>query len=175
MKQKLHIFFRRVSSANQDLITQIAFDQPYRELCDKEQIVEVNEDATSVNKLSIAQRPKIMDIIQLIKEDKVEKVYAYDRTRLFRDYYEAQEFCHTCIEHNVEIIFTSSSNGHMGFTGDIFIEGLLNLFGDIEGKNIARRTLEARRKYPPSKFGYVKTEQKKYQKAEETEPALVQF
>ena len=175
MKQKLHIFFRRVSSANQDLITQIEFDRPYMELCDKEQIVEVNEDATSANKLSVAQRPKIMDIIQLIKEDKVEKVYAYDRTRLFRDYYEAQEFCHTCIEHNVEIIFTSSSNGHMGFTGDVFIEGLLNLFGDIEGKNIARRTLEARRKYPPKKFGYIKTEQKKYQKAEKTEAALVQF
>lgn len=175
MKQKLHIFFRRVSSANQDLKTQIEFDRPYMELCDKEQIVEVNEDATSANKLSVAQRPKIMDIIQLIKEDKVEKIYAYDRTRLFRDYYEAQEFCHTCIEHNVEIVFTSSSNGHMGFTGDIFIEGLLNLFGDIEGKNIARRTVEARRKYPSKKYGYVKTERKKYQKAAETESVLIQF
>ena len=175
MKQKLHIFFRRVSSANQDLATQIEFDRPYRELCNEEQIVEVNEDDTSANKLSVAQRPKIMDIIQLIKEDKVEKVYAYDRTRLFRDYYEGQEFCHTCIEHDVEIIFTSSSNGHMGFTGDFFIEGLLNLFGDIEGKNIARRTIEARRKYPSKKYGYVKTKQKKYQKATEIESSLVQF
>ena len=175
MKQKLHIFFRRVSSANQDLATQIEFDRPYRELCNKEQIVEVNEDDTSANKLSVAQRPKITEIINLIKEDKVEKVYAYERTRLFRDYYEAQEFCHTCIEHNVEIIYTSSSNGHMGFTGDIFIEGLLNLFGDIEGKNIARRTVEARRKYPPKKYGYVKTKQKTYQKAAKTEPSLTQF
>lgn len=175
MNQKLHIFFRRVSSANQDLATQIEFDRPYREQCDKQQIVEVNEDDTSANKLSVTQRPKIMDIIQLIKEDKVEKVYAYDRTRLFRDYYEGQEFCHTCIEHNVEIIFTSSSNGHMGFTGDFFIEGLLNLFGDIEGKNIARRTVEARRKYPPKKYGYIKTKQKKYEKAAKTESSLVEF
>ncbi|MGG3272575.1 recombinase family protein [Priestia aryabhattai] len=175
MKQKLRIFFRRVSSANQDLTTQIEFDRIYREQCDKEHIVEVNENDTSANKLSIAQRPEMMKIIQLIKEGRVEKLYAYDRTRLFRDYYEAQAFYHTCIEHNVEIIFTSSSNGHIGFTGDIFMEGLLNLFGDIEGKNIARRTREARRKYPSRKFGYIKTEQKTYQKAPEIESALVQF
>ncbi len=175
MNQKLHIFLRRVSSANQDLDTQKEFDRPFREACQKEQILIMNEDDTSANKLKTIQRPKIMDIIQLIKEGRVAKVYAYDRTRLFRDYYEAQYFCQICIEHKVAIVFTSTSNGHMEFTGDIFIEGILNLFGDIEGKNIARRTLEARLKYPPKKFGYIKTKQKKYQKAPETATILERF
>ena len=175
MNQKLHIFLRRVSSANQDLDTQKEFDRPFREACQKEQILIMNEDDTSANKLKTIQRPKIMDIIQLIKEGRVAKVYAYDRTRLFRDYYEAQYFCQICIEHKVAIVFTSASNGHMEFTGDIFIEGILNLFGDIEGKNIARRTLEARLKYPPKKFGYIKTKQKKYQKAPETATILERF
>lgn len=175
MKNKFHIFFRRVSSANQDLATQIEFDRPYREACEEDKILIMNEDDTSANKLRVAQRPKIPDIIQMIKEDKVEKVYAYDRTRLFRDYYEAQDFCNVCNKHNVNIIFTSTSNGHMPFTGDLFIEGILNLFGDIEGKNIARRTSEARRKYPPRKFGYRKTEDKKYHKLDETRAIIEEF
>lgn len=89
MKQKLKVFFRRVSSTNQDLATQIEFDRPYRERYEKEHILEVNEDDTSANKLRIIQRPKMKEIMQLIKEGKVEKLFAYDRTRLFRDFYEA--------------------------------------------------------------------------------------
>lgn len=175
MNHKYHVFFRRVSSVNQDLETQIEFDRPFRENCDEDKILVFNEDATSANKLRINQRPKIMEVLELIKANKVDTVYAYDRTRLFRDYYEAQEFSHACVEHSVNIVFTSSSNGHLPFTGDIFVEGILNLFGDIEGKNIARRTLEARRKYPPTKFGYEKTNDKKYRKLVETKPIIEDF
>ena len=175
MNHKYHVFFRRVSSANQDLETQIEFDRPFREACNEDKILIIDEDATSANKLRIDQRPKIMEVLELIEADKVDTVYAYDRTRLFRDYYEAQDFCQSCIEHEVKIIFTSTSNGHIPFTGDIFMEGILNLFGDIEGKNIARRTEEARRKYPPTKFGYEKTKDKKYQKLEETKPIIEEF
>lgn len=175
MNHKYHVFFRRVSSANQDLETQIEFDRPFREKCDEDKILIMNEDATSANKLRVDQRPKLMEVLELIEADKVDTIYAYDRTRLFRDYYEAQDFCHACIEHEVTIVFTSTSNGHLPFTGDIFMEGILNLFGDIEGKNIARRTVEARRKYPPKKFGYEKTTDKTYQKLKETKPIIEEF
>ncbi|WP_042353094.1 recombinase family protein [Bacillus massiliigorillae] len=175
MNHKYHVFFRRVSSANQDLETQIEFDRPFREACDEDKILIIDEDATSANKLRIDQRPKIMEVLELIEADNVDTVYAYDRTRLFRDYYEAQDFCQACIEHEVKIIFTSTSNGHIPFTGDIFMEGILNLFGDIEGKNIARRTDEARRKYPPKKYGYRKTNDKKYQKVMETKQIIEEF
>jgi len=43
----------------------------------------------------------------------------------------------------------------------VFLEGLLNIFSDIEGKNIARRILEARRRYPPKKLGYEKVKETK--------------
>lgn len=175
MNQKLHVFLRRVSGANQDLETQIEFDRPFREKCNKENIFIVDEDATSANKLRIHQRPKLMEILELIKADKVDTIYAYDRTRLFRDYYEAQAFCKACVDHEVNIVFTSVSNGHLPFTNDIFIESILNLFGDIEGKNIARRTEEARRKYPSKKFGYQKTSDKKYKKIEETKTIIEEF
>lgn len=63
----------------------------------------------------------------------------------------------------------------MPHTDNHLIEGMHNLFGDIEGNNIKRRTTENQKKFPPKKFGYLKTKQKKYQKCPEKEPYLAQF
>ncbi|WP_374049597.1 hypothetical protein [Neobacillus sp. OS1-2] len=46
-------------------------------------------------------------------------------------------------------------------TEDVFLEGLLNIFSDIEGKNISRRTTEARRRYPAKKLEYEKVKETK--------------
>lgn len=163
--KKLHVFFRRVSTAGQDIITQEAADLPYREKLLSEEIYIVNENAISANKLFVNQRPEMEKVISLIKQDKVHTLYAFDRTRLFRDHYEGMWFSDIRIKHGVELVFTSEGNGHLPSTDDIFLEGILSMFSDIEGKNIARRSEETRRRYPPRKLGYVKEpETRKYKK-----------
>jgi len=164
-QQKLHVFFRRVSTANQDIITQEAADLPYREKLLPEETVIVNENAVSANKRAIHERPEMEHVFSLIAQGKVDTLYAFDRTRLFREFYEGMSFNDLRIKHGVKLVFTSEGNGHLPSTDDIFLEGILSMFSDIEGKNIARRSEESRRRYPPQKLGYLKNrETKQYSK-----------
>jgi DNA invertase Pin-like site-specific DNA recombinase len=175
--EKYHVFFRRVSTAGQDLSMQASADALYRERLLPEEIKIINEDATSANKKSIDDRPEMQKVISFIKQDKVHTLYAFDRTRLFRDHYEGMQFTDLCLKHNVRIVYTSQGNGSIQATEDIFLEGILSMFSDIEGKNIARRTEEARRRYPPKKLGYEKIkETKQYRKdPQKQEPVLHYF
>ena len=160
--EKYHVFFRRVSTAGQDLAMQSSADAPYREKLLADEILIFDEEGISANKLSVRERPEMQKVISLIKQGKVHTLYAFDRTRLFRDSYEAQEFHDLRTKHDVHLVYTSVGNGHIQATEDVFLEGLLNIFSDIEGKNIARRTKEAIRRYPPKKFGYVKIKETKH-------------
>jgi DNA invertase Pin-like site-specific DNA recombinase len=159
--QKKHIFFRRVSTAGQDIITQEAADLPFREKLADEEILIINEIATSANKKAINERPEMQKLISMIKDNKVHSIYAFDRSRLFRDFYEGMEFNELRTKYNVQVIYTSIGNGSMPASDDVFVEGLLNMFSDIEGKNIARRSREARLRYPAKKFGYQKQKETK--------------
>ena len=175
-ERKYHVFFRRVSTAGQDIAMQITADATYREHLLPEEILVFEENAVSANKLSLQERPEMTKIISLIKQDKVHTVYAFDRTRLFRDTYEANAFTDLRKKHNVQLVLTSTDSGNIQATEDIFLEGLLNIFSDIEGKNIARRSKEARRMYPPKKSGYIKVaETKQYMKDPNKQQAIEQF
>lgn len=175
-ERKYHVFFRRVSTAGQDIAMQITADAPYREQLLPEEILVIEENAVSANKLSLQERPEMHKIISLIKQDKIHTVYAFDRSRLFRDSYEANAFNDLRKKHKVQLVLTSTDSGNIQATEDIFLEGLLNIFSDIEGKNIARRTTEARRMYPPKKLGYVKVaETKQYTKDPNKQQLLEQF
>ncbi|MBG9754287.1 recombinase family protein [Lysinibacillus sphaericus] len=163
MKNKYKVFFRRVSSKGQDLVTQESADALYRQQYLVEEILIIEEHAVSANKLNISERPEMMKLVSMILNDQVDILYAFDRSRLFRDFYESNYLVNICKEKNVPIIFTS--DGHQQASGNTLIEGVLNIVGDIEGKNIARRTDEARKRYPPRKFGYIKQKEngtKKY-------------
>ncbi|MGG4170115.1 recombinase family protein [Rossellomorea vietnamensis] len=159
--QKKHVFFRRVSTAGQDIITQEAADLPYREKINQNQILLINEIAISANKKSIQERPDMKKLIALVKENKIQTVHAFDRSRLFRDFYDSMQFFDLCKKHNVQIIYTSTGNGNLPATDDVFLEGFLYIFSDLEGKNIARRSKEARLRYPARKFGYIKDKETK--------------
>ena len=175
-ERKYHVFFRRVSTAGQDIAMQITADAPYREQLLPEEILVFEEYAVSANKLSLQERPEMNKIISLIKQDKIHTLYVFDRSRLFRDSYEANAFNDLRKKHKVQLVLTSTDSGNIQATEDIFLEGLLNIFSDIEGKNIARRTTEARRMYPPKKFGYVKVaETKQYMKDPNKKQLLEQF
>ncbi|MFS0637940.1 recombinase family protein [Mesobacillus foraminis] len=159
--QKKHVFFRRVSTAGQDILTQEAADLPFREKLQEDEVIIINEIATSANKKAINERPEMQRLISLIRDKKVHTIYAFDRSRLFRDFYEGMEFNDLRAHYNVRVIYTSVGNGNMPASDDIFIEGLLSMFSDIEGKNIARRSREARLRYPAKKFGYHKEKETK--------------
>lgn len=91
--QKKHVFFRRVSTAGQDIITQEAADLPFREKLSNDEILIINEIATSANKKAINERPEMQKLISMVKDEKVHSIYAFDRSRLFRDFYEGMEVC----------------------------------------------------------------------------------
>ena len=165
MKNKYKVFFRRVSSKGQDLAMQESADALYRRQYLPKEIIIIDEDDTSANKLKMAERQQMMKLVWMILNGQVDIVYAFDRTRLFRDFYEANYFVSICRKKNVRIFFTSAGNGHQQATDNTLIEGVLNIVSDIEGKNIARRTEEARKRYPPKKLGFIKhKETKQYKK-----------
>ncbi|TSB45578.1 recombinase family protein [Alkalicoccobacillus porphyridii] len=173
-KIKYKVFFRRVSTITQDLAMQESADALYREKYINKEILILNEDGVSANKLNIEQRPQMKKLINLIINNQVDIIYAFDRTRLFRDFYESNYFVSLCKKHNVDIFFTSS--GHQQATDSTLLEGVMNIVSDVEGKNIARRTEEARKRYPPRKLGYIKQkETKQYIKDPSKKDALLQF
>ncbi|MHA6261514.1 recombinase family protein [Sporosarcina sp. CAU 1771] len=162
MKCKYKVFFRRVSSVGQDLAMQVSADAIYRQKYLSSEIRIIDEHGISANKLKIKDRPKIQSLISLIQKNQVDIIFAFDRSRLFRDFYESNYFFSICKKNDVTIFFTSAGNGHQQATDNYLLEGVLNIVGDVEGKNIARRTEEARRRYPPRKLGYVKHKETKY-------------
>lgn len=174
MTSKYKVFFRRVSSKGQDLEMQISADAIYRQQYLPQELKVIEEHAVSANKLRLPERPEMMKLIWMILNDQVDVIYAFDRSRLFRDFYESNYFISICRKKNVRLFFTSVGNGHQQSTNNTLIEGVLNIVGDVEGKNIARRTEEARKRYPSKKLGYVK-ENKQYKKAVDKEDLLTQF
>lgn len=174
LSSKKKVFFRRVSTKSQDLELQISADAIYRQQYLPKEIMVIEEKAVSANKLRLSKRPEMMKLVSMILNEQVDVIYAFDRTRLFRDFYESNYFVSLCRQKNVSIFYTSVSNGHQQSTDNTLIEGVLNIAGDEEGKNNARRSKEARKRYPPRKFGYVK-ENKQYKKALVKAPMLSQF
>ncbi|MGG0175206.1 recombinase family protein [Gottfriedia acidiceleris] len=175
-KHKYKVFFRRVSTNNQDLAMQISADAIYRKNYISSEILIINEKGVSANKLDINKRPLMKKLIQMIINNRVEIIYAFDRSRLFRDFYESNYFVSLCKKHNVKIYFTSAGNGHHQATNSTLLEGVMNIVSDVEGKNIARRTEEARKRYPPRKLGYLKDkETKQYKKNPENKDFLLQY
>lgn len=62
--EKYHVFFRRVSTAGQDLAMQIQADEPFRAKLLANEIKVFNENAISANKLSVKERPEMMEVAQ---------------------------------------------------------------------------------------------------------------
>lgn len=125
----------------------------------------IDEFAVSANKKSTDKRSEMKKLISLIEQGKVDTLYVFDRTRLFRNYYDGMEFWDLCQKHNVTIVYTSSGQGHIQATESTLLEGVLLMFGNTEEKNIARRNGEVQRRCPPRKLGYIKIpETKQYVK-----------
>ena len=103
MQNKYKVFFRRVSTSGQDLAMQESADAIYREKYATNEIVILNENGVSANKLNIEQRPKMKKLIRMIIQNQVDTIYVFDRSRLFRDFYESNYFVSLCKKHDVKI------------------------------------------------------------------------
>lgn len=174
-QNKLKVFFRRVSTTSQDLIMQESADEMYRSQYSANEILIMTENGVSAKKLDMNKRPQMKKLVSLVMKNQVEIIYAFDRTRLFRDFYESNFFVSLCKTHNVSIVYTSPGNGQQATDSTIF-EGVLNIVSDIEGENIARRVQEARLRYPPKKLGFIKDkETRTYSKDPEKEKSLLSY
>lgn len=151
---KLKVFLRRVSTENQSLEMQVAADKKYRDALDEDEYIEVNELGISANKVKLKDREKMLEVISIISQGKVDTMYVYDRSRLTRNFYEYLEMVDMFITHDVKVIFTSADLSYPQFNSNYLIEGFNGILIEEEGKSIARRVADAHRKLPPRKFGY---------------------
>lgn len=151
---KLKVFLRRVSTENQSLEMQVAADKKYRDALDEDEYIEVNELGVSANKVKLKDREKMMEVISIISQGKVDTLYVYDRSRLTRNFYEYLEMVDLFISHDVKVVFTSADSSYPSFNCNYLIEGFNGILIEEEGKSIARRVADAHRKLPPRKFGY---------------------
>ncbi|MDR4927231.1 recombinase family protein [Peribacillus simplex] len=154
-KDKLILFLRRVSTENQSLEMQVAADKKYRDVLDEDEYLEINELGVSANKISIKNRDKMVEVIRLIKQGEIAKIYVYDRSRLTRNFYEYIELVDLFIANNIEIIFTTTDASYSNFSSNYLVEGFNGILIEEEGKGIARRVADNNRKLPNRKFGFI--------------------
>lgn len=153
---KYVIFFRRVSSESQSLKMQEARDEEFRNQLPEGSFVILEEEGVSANKLSLTERTEMVRLITFIRAGKVSKIYVYDRSRLVRDFYQHMLLMDLFKKYGVEVEFTTEDKSYLAYSDDMRIEGMFAIISDEEGNNIARRTRDARLKFPPQKFGYLK-------------------
>lgn len=153
--------YARVSSSGQDISMQINLADAYikSQKIDPNTVIWIKDEDISANKLSIDQRPGMMELIHLITQKQVETVIAYGRDRLARNFVEYCYIVDVFDKHNVEVIFTAKSQPP--YTHNLVLESIYGAFAQNEGKNIASRTNDARKQYPTNIFGYQRVGKKK--------------
>lgn len=159
MKEKnLIIIYCRVSSASQSLKLQLDAARSYLESLglkeNEDFIIYLDDHDVSATKLSINQRPKLMELISLIEEGKVKTVVVYKRDRLARNFYEFVDITKIFMKYDVEVVYTASDEPP--FKNKLALEAFYGMFAQMEGQNIRTRTSDARKQYPPKIFGYKK-------------------
>lgn len=155
-EKDLTVIYGRVSSAAQSLELQLSAARRYLEsqgLTGKEDfVIELTDHDVSATKFKMKDRPKLMELIQLIQEGKVKKVIGYKRDRFARNFYEFVDITRVFIKYNVEVVYTASNEPT--FRNKLALEAFYGMFGQMEGENIRTRTSDTRKQYPSSIFGY---------------------
>ncbi|QCR33723.1 recombinase family protein [Lysinibacillus sp. SGAir0095] len=155
-ERKLIVIYCRVSSAAQNLDLQISAAKRHLESVglkeNEDFIIYLDDHDVSATKLKMNQRPKLMELIHLIKEGKVKSVIVYKRDRLARNFYEFVDITKVFIKYKVEVIYTASNEPP--FKNKLALEAFYGMFSQMEGQNISTRTADARKQYPSNIFGY---------------------
>jgi site-specific DNA recombinase len=136
---------------------QLEAAKPYIKDYHPQEIIYLNDDGVSATKKKLDERPKMQELLELIRNGQVDTLIVYQRDRLARDFYEYLEIILLLYTHKVKVIFTAS--GHLPFNHElesgIFSEGVFGMMSQIEGMNIVNRTGDAFQKAPHSIFGYI--------------------
>jgi site-specific DNA recombinase len=151
------VVYTRVSSDQQSLEMQLEASKLFVKDYNPDEIIYLNDHGVSATKNKIEERPKLKELLELIRNDQVDTLIVYQRDRLARDFYEYLEIILLIYTHNVKVIFTAT--GHLSFNHDIesgmYFEGVFGMLSQIEGMNITNRTRDAFQKAPHSIFGYI--------------------
>ena len=151
------VVYARVSSEQQNLEMQLEAAKPYIKDFHPKEIIYLNDDGVSATKKKLDERPKMQELLELIRNGQVDILIVYQRDRLARDFYEYLEIILLLYTHKVKVIFTAT--GHLPFNHElesgIFSEGVFGMMSQIEGMNIVNRTGDAFQKAPHAIFGYI--------------------
>lgn len=151
------VVYTRVSSDQQNLEMQLEAAKPYVKGYHPDEVIYLNDDGVSATKKKMEERPKLKELLELIKNGQVDTLIVYQRDRLARDFYEYLEIILLIYTFKVKVIFTAT--GHLPFNHDLksglLSEGVFGMMSQLEGMNIVNRTKDAFQKAPHSIFGYL--------------------
>lgn len=152
----LIVIYPRSSSAGQSLELQLSSARRYLEseglTMEEDNVIVLSDHDVSATKLKMNERPKLMELIKLIKEGKVKKVIAYKRDRFARNFYEFVDITKLFIKYDVDVVYTASNEPP--YRKKLALEAFYGMFGQMEGENIRTRTNDARKQFPSSIIGY---------------------
>lgn len=152
--KKITANYKRTSSGGQDLELQTNSNGEFLRDIPSDEIVPFTDFDVSATKLTMDERPALMRMIKLIKQERINRVVVYERDRLARNVYEYIYIVKIFHEFNVEVIFTASDAP--SFSRDLFLETWYGLSAQFEGRRISTRLSDARKRNPPSMIGFKK-------------------
>ncbi|MFI2858620.1 recombinase family protein [Paenibacillus sp. JSM ZJ436] len=160
MQKKLVVVYTRVSSGSQNLREQKAAAKNVLEMrnINEEDVLFLEDFNVSATKNNMKNRPNFNRLLRMVSEDKVATIIIYARDRAYRNFYEGSQFNDLVNLHNVEVVYTASNS--IPFHKNSSIESFYGIFAQQEGKNIGRRTDDARKRFPGETIGYERIEQK---------------
>lgn len=151
---RMTLLYYRTSSNSQNEEMQIAAAHTLVRNLGLKNVLEFNDHGVSATKVSLSKRPKLNEVLNLIKEKRVENLVVFARDRLARDTYEYSKIISILYEQNVNVYFTMQNTPT--FRRDRVFELIYSTFCENEGKQIASRTHESNKRFPPRIYGYRK-------------------
>lgn len=155
------VVYSRVSSKGQDIKKQLSSVTAYikNQNIDPEKVIWIQDDDISANKLKMEDRPGLMELRQLIKENKVKTIIAYSRDRMARNFYEYVALVKEFYHYDIDVIYTGGKQPP--FTKKLSMEAIYGIFSQSEGQNIGGRRTDTNKQFPSQIFGYKKMGDKK--------------
>lgn len=162
--ETLHIYVR-VSTATQEK-TGTSIDTQKERGIKKAKELEYkykiwDEGGKSSRSDDLSGRPKLRELLELIKDDQVKHIWVYDQTRLARNDSVASLFRYECDKHGVTI-HTNSGTFDLSDANDMLMKQFLDAISEFDNKQRAEKTRTAKLKRAakgfwhggPPPFGY---------------------
>lgn len=144
--------YTRVSSRGQSVAMQLKLAKNYVASNNLTNIEFFNDFAVSANKVEIKKRPELKKLLAQVEAGNISIVVVYSRDRLARNFYEYMNIIKLLNKHKVEVVFTAVEQSP--YTVDVDSEGMHGIFTQMDGRNIANRSRDARKIRPTQVYGF---------------------